>query len=285
MALPEGIDAATVLEVIVDAAKQAGHIIREHAGVGKIAATKADAKDLVTEYDTAAQRTAEGIIKARLPACRILGEEDVPAGSAAAAAAIDEAAAAPLLAIIDPIDGTTNFVCGLPASVVSIGVAAKGVMLAAAVYDPHRDDMYTALAGAGAFVNGEPIHVAAATELSAAVLAFGTHHDTKVGVTMLKGVESLLDTTRGVRSFGTAALHLCWVARGWLTGFWELDLCVWDVCAGSLLVQEAGGKVTDTRGEPFSLRMRDTFASNGAPAVHDGVLASLARVGADRVPE
>jgi myo-inositol-1(or 4)-monophosphatase len=137
--------------------------------------------------------------------------------------------------------------------------------------------------GQGARLNGAPIRVSPEADMRRALWAYGLHNTLDVAHVMLKGVRALVDASRGARSFGSAATHLAYVAAGRFTGFTELDLSSWDLAAGSLLVEEAGGRVTDTRGGPFSLLVRDVLASNGASAVHDGALAALAAAGADRV--
>lgn len=120
------------------------------------------------------------------------------------------------------------------------------------------------------------MHVSTAeAELAEACLMFGTHTTTRVSGPMLDSVRSLVGDVRAVRSLGSACLHLAWTAAGRCTGFWELDLNVWDLAAGALLVAEAGGRVTDTRGAPYSLSTRDILATNGAEAVHNGIVARL----------
>lgn len=186
--------------------------------------------------------------------------------------------------VVDPIDGTTNFVHGIPCSVVSIAIAHRGVVVVGCILDPYRNELFTAIRGQGAKKNGEPMRVSAETDLKRALFGFGTHTLKTVRETMLRGVAAVGDVSRGVRSFGSAALHLSWVACGRLTGFWELDLSSWDLAAGSLLVEEAGGRCADTRGHPYTLRTRDMFATNGAPDIHEGALEALRRADAQSLP-
>jgi myo-inositol-1(or 4)-monophosphatase len=280
-----------VLGVAAAAARAAGAIIRRHAGAIDVDKTKASYQDLVTEADRAAQAAIEAAIAASFPTHAVLGEESVPPGAAASAAALAEKLAAaaagaptPWLWVIDPIDGTTNFVHGVPCSVVSIGVSHGGVLVAGVVYEPYRDELFAAAAGRGATLNGRPIAVAAEPALSRALIGYGLHHTHHVGGAMVRGLDAVMRVSRGCRSLGSAALHLAYVAAGRLTAFWELDLSSWDIAAGALLVTEAGGRVTDTRGGRYTLATRDVLASNGAPGVHDGVLETLARVGADVAP-
>lgn len=273
-----------ILDVAVRAAKAAGHEIRANAG--RVDATaKFTAKDLVTEVDSRCQALIEGAIKRAFPTHEMLGEEDVPPGSVASAAAIAAKAASEWLWIVDPLDGTTSFVHGFHGSCVSIGVAHRGTLMVGVVFNPHGNELFTAVAGRGAFCNGERIHVASHTEsLSGALLGVGFHSVPIVAETMVKGVAAMLRASRGVRCVGSAALHLAFTAAGRLTGFWELDLSSWDVAAGALLVAEAGGRVTDTRGGEFSLLTRDLWASCGEPGVHEEAMRVLESADAAKLP-
>lgn len=273
------------VDVSSAAAREAGAIINEGRGKIFAAKTKASVVDLVTEVDVKCQNVIEKRLMEAFPESAFLGEESVAPGAAASAAAIRATLeqGKEWMFIVDPLDGTANFVSSIPLSVVSIGIAYKGEVVGGVIYEPARDELFTAMKGHGAFLNGTtPLHVSPAEKMVEAVWAFGTHHTQHVARTMLRGVGALSAVCRTVRSFGSAALHLAYVAAGRLTGFTELDLSSWDVSAGSLIVMEAGGKVTDTRGEPYTLLTRDTFATNGAPEVHDGGLAALRSVDAHR---
>jgi myo-inositol-1(or 4)-monophosphatase len=182
--------------------------------------------------------------------------------------------------IVDPIDGTTNFVHSVPLSVVSIGVAHRGELVAGVIYEPYRDELFSAMRGGGAHLNGRPIHVSVReTKLSESYLYFGTHSTARVREPMLKAVGHMASRVRAVRSLGSAAIHLAWIAAGRGTGFWELDLNSWDLAAGIVLITEAGGRVTDTRGEPATIRTRDILASTGQGTIHDDVVANLVAIG------
>ena len=271
-----------ILAVAVSAARGAGALMREHAGRTAVDKAKATSQDLVTAVDTACQELITAAVAGAFPEHAFLGEESVPPGAEASAAAIRALVAREWLWVVDPIDGTTNFIQGLPASVVSIAVAHRGTVMVGVIYEPYRDDLFTAVRGRGARRNGEPIAVSPDAAMRNAVFGFGTHHTPHVCSAMLRGVGAVAPRCRGVRSFGSAALHLAYTACGRLTGFWELDLSSWDIAAGSLLVTEAGGRVTDTRGEAYTLTTRDVFASNGADDVHGALLATLAAAGAVR---
>ena len=280
---------SSILAVAVAAAREAGALIL--AGSGRVAVdhTKANAKDLVTEVDEACQRVIERAARAAFPSHAFLGEESVAPGSAASAAALTTAvegtaagAAPAWLWIVDPLDGTTNFVHGLPLSVVSIGIAKNGVVEVAVIYNPFQDELFTAVRGRGALLNGTPLRASATATLGQALFAVGFHSNEAVGVTMMRGAAAMLRHVRGVRNLGSAALHLAYVAAGRLDGFWELDLSSWDLAAGCLLVSEAGGRVADMRGAPYALPVRDVFAT--CAGVHEAGLAVLAAAGAQAMP-
>lgn len=181
---------------------------------------------------------------------------------------------------VDPLDGTTNFAHGFPVFCVTLGLAYKGEIISGVVYDPTRDELYTAEKGAGAFLNGHRLHVSKAASLSESLLAtgfppFAHNHDLNIQFyfrfTML---------SHGIRRAGSAALDLCSVAAGRFEGFWELRLNPWDKAAGTLLVTEAGGQVTDLTGGPSKLEAAEIFASNGL--IHDQMIPVFSEVLAAR---
>lgn len=219
-----------VLAVAIDAALGAGALIKEHSGTLAAAADeKATHQDLVTLVDKACQDLISAAVRDAFPDAphSFLGEEDVAPGRAASIAATHAAlAAAPeWLWICDPIDGTTNFVSGIPLSVVSIGVAFKSDMTVAVIYDPFRDELFTAIKGRGATLNGSPISVCAAASLRAAVVGYGTHSDPRVGRVMLRVAGELVDKVRALRSIGSACLALAYVACGRFAAYLE-QVCV-----------------------------------------------------------
>eukprot|EP01138_Halocafeteria_seosinensis_P003131 gb/GECG01003200.1/.p1 GENE.gb/GECG01003200.1/~~gb/GECG01003200.1/.p1 ORF type:complete len:284 (+),score=40.57 gb/GECG01003200.1/:1-852(+) len=277
-------DLEAIRRVAERGALQAGRHFRDKAGNTAVEALKDGSQDLVTAVDKECQNIVEESIKQAFPQHAILGEESVESGSEASAAAIEKLSKEEWLWIIDPIDGTTNFIHGLPLSVVSIGVAHKGTMVAGVIYDPYRDELFSAVKGKGATCNNKPIHVSKEPELKDAVVAFSTHHTPEMASLMLRGAGEVATRARSVRSLGCAAIHLAWVAAGKLSAFWELDLSIWDIAAGCLLVQEAGGRVGETSGEEFSLHTRDTLASNGNSGVHDTLLRLLEQVDAHKGP-
>src|SRR6476469_5074930 len=195
--------------------------------------------DLVTEVDVAVERRFRALIAERFPDHQILGEE---MGGAAAAPA------GPCW-IFDPIDGTSNFAHGLPIFCASLALEIDGVAEVAAVYDPTRKELFTAERGGGAFLNGRPLRVSSAATLVDAMLVTGFPYDVHQRVPEIVGLfGDFVGRARAVRRLGSAALDLCYVAAGRLDGFWESDLKAWDIAGGGLIVEEAGGTVTDFSG-------------------------------------
>ena len=208
------------------------------------------------------------------PDHNFLGEEDVSPGKEASAAALDAKLVDDgFLWIVDPIDGTTNFVHGMPLCMPSIAATYNGQVLVGVIYDCHRDELFTAIRGRGAFLNGAPIHVGAQETLGDAIVAMGSPPGEESMAMTLKGVAVLMPQVRTIRMLGSAALMLAWVANGRLTCYWEYDLSSWDIAAGALIIQEAGGRFTDLAGTDFCLRNRKICASNGK--IHDEVLRVL----------
>jgi myo-inositol-1(or 4)-monophosphatase len=205
-----------------------------------------------------------------------LGEEDVPPGKEASTAAIEaklSSSDSDWLWIVDPIDGTTNFVHGMPLSMPSVAAAYKGEVVVGVIYDPHREELFTATRGGGAFMNGKAIKVGEQGAIGDAVVAMGSPPAEESMQMSLKGVQALMPKVRTIRMLGSAAVMLAWVANGRLTCYWEYDLSSWDISAGALIVQEAGGRFTDLDDNDFTLRTRKMCASNGK--VHDDILKVL----------
>jgi myo-inositol-1(or 4)-monophosphatase len=190
---------------------------------------------------------------------------------------LSESGGSDFLWIVDPIDGTTNFVHGMPLSMPSLAVAYRGEVVVGVIFDPHRDELFTAVKGGGAQMNGRNIRVGDEDKLSDAIVAMGSPPGDESMQMSLKGVETLMPAVRSVRMLGSAALMLAWVANGRLTCYWEYDLSSWDVAAGTLIVQESGGQVTDFDGTDFSLTCRKICASN--KKIHCDILATLSHAG------
>jgi myo-inositol-1(or 4)-monophosphatase len=215
---------------------------------------------------------------ATFPDHEFLGEEDVPPGKEASAAALNakiESTGDGWLWIVDPIDGTTNFVNGMPLCMPSVAATRNGEVVVGVIYDPHRDELFTAVKGRGAYMNGERISVGSQDAIGDAIVAMGSPPAEESMKMSLKGIQVLMPKVRTIRMLGSAALMLAWVANGRLTCYWEYDLSSWDIAAGALLIMEAGGKFTDLAGEDFTLRTRKICATNGQPGVHDEILRLL----------
>ena len=278
---------SVIRDVAVELAEAAGRLMLAHAGRVAVSDTKSGHQDLVTEVDKACQDLIEAGIAARFPGHAVLGEESVAAGAAASDAALREAlrTGAEWLWIADPIDGTTMFVSDLALSVVSIGVAHRGEVVVGVVHNPYRRETFAATRGGGAWLNGaRRLAVSPAVHMASALWAYGLGNNPRCARRMLAGVGALIDASRGASSLGSAALHLASVAAGRFEGFFELDLASWDICAGALLVAEAGGRVTDMRGRAYCLLTRDVYATCGAQGVHEEGLRLLAEAHADRLP-
>jgi myo-inositol-1(or 4)-monophosphatase len=243
------------------AAAEAGTLVVSRLGrVGRVS-SKAAPADLVTEVDRASEELIVGILRAERPGCAVYGEEG--GGS------LD----GELVWLIDPIDGTTNFVHGLPGFSVSVALAYEGRPVAGAVFDPVRGEMFTASAGGGATLNGRPIRVSAEADFVRGLYATGVPPVEPVRSYALRCLTRVTQAARNVRNLGSAALHLAYVAAGRLTGFWEANLHAWDVAAGALLVSEAGGLVTDLEGRAWHAGLRGAVGTNGR--VHDALLEAL----------
>jgi myo-inositol-1(or 4)-monophosphatase len=253
-----------LLTTAVEAVVRAGDVMLARFGTD-VRIDMKGAIDLVTDVDVAIEREFRERISERFPDHTVLGEE--MGGSAIASAG-------PCW-VFDPIDGTTNFAHGLPIFCSSLALEVGGVAEVAAVYDPTRRELFTAERGGGAFLNGKPMRVSGAATLLEAVLVTGFPYDVHSRVAEIVGLfAEFVGRARAVRRLGSAAIDLCYVAAGRLDGFWERDLKAWDIAAGALLVTEAGGTITNFRGEPFSSRGRDVVASNGR--VHSAMLDVIA---------
>lgn len=252
-----------VLELAERLAREAGKLQRERWRTTLRVSTKSTATDLVTEVDHACERLIVEALRRERPGDAIVAEE----GSG------EDRPGARFRWVIDPLDGTVNFAHGYPRFCVSIGVEREGARHVGVVYDPILDELFHAVRGAGAFVNGERIHVSEERELGRSLLATGFAYDPRGREQNLVHFGAFMNRTRGLRRDGSAALDLSYVACGRLDGFWELHLHAWDVAAGFLLVEEAGGRVSNLAGMPPSHSGAETVASNGW--IHDAMLEVL----------
>jgi myo-inositol-1(or 4)-monophosphatase len=219
--------------------------------------------DLVTETDHASEAFLLGEIKAKFPDGHILAEES------GATDGINSD-----IWYIDPLDGTVNYAHHIPIFSVSIAFAVDGVLTLAAVYDPMRDEMFTAERGAGAWLNGKRMKVSTTAELGKSLLVTGFPYDTwNTELDNFKYFERLGKKTQGVRRLGSAALDLCYVAAGRFDGFWEFKLKAWDIAAGGLIAAEAGATVTAIDGSADFLKPLTILAS--APGIHEQIREQL----------
>jgi myo-inositol-1(or 4)-monophosphatase len=256
------------LSTAVEAVLHAGEMQMASFGQG-IRIDKKGAIDLVTEVDVAVETWFRAFIHDRFPDHRILAEE-LQAGPQAGRAD------SPYCWIFDPIDGTTNYAHGLPIFCASLGLEIDGRIEVGAVFDPTRKELFTAERGKGAFLNGTRLQVSNATSLRDALLCTGFPYDVYLSAAEVVGLFSrFVEEGRAVRRLGSAALDLCYVAAGRLDGFWEGRLHPWDMAAGALLVEEAGGMISGYDGSTFHARLDDVVASNGV--LHPAMLEVIAR--------
>ena len=234
--------------------------------------SKDNPRDLVTEWDLRSEELIRTVLEEHAPGIPVLGEE---AGQGAGS---HGGAASGLRWLVDPIDGTVNFAHGLPIWCVSIAIEDRGTLLAGVVGAPLLGWWFEASRGGGAHDGaGLPLRVSTTQTIDRALLTTGFPYDRATSpVNNLAEWEHMQRVAGACRRLGSAALDLCCVARGWFDGYWELTLKPWDVGAGALIVQEAGGAVTDTRGGPFDPHAGEVVATNGA--IHDGLIAELGRV-------
>jgi myo-inositol-1(or 4)-monophosphatase len=220
--------------------------------------------DLVTAVDREAEGLILDVLTREFPSHGIVAEESMP-----------KAGADPYRWYVDPLDGTMNFAHGVPHFAVSIALAHDEDLVLALVHDPIRGEMFTAVRGRGARLNGAPIRVSEATMLDAALLATGFPVDRRERASeYVPFLQKALERAQCVRRGGSAALDLCYVACGRFDGFWECKLRPWDTAAGRLIVEEAGGRVSDFSGGPHRLYGEETVASNGR--IHDEMISLLA---------
>ena len=247
------------------AAQQAGKIIADACGATYRVDYKQGAiTNMVTDVDRRAEQAIVDTLTAAFPDHRILAEEGGKG----------HGEDSPYRWIVDPLDGTTNFTHGFPAFCVSIGLEVEGRIVLGVVYDPLRRELFEAEAGKGACLNGQRIHVSSVPTLNKALLVTGFAYDRKNRQRNLEHFERFVLASQGLRRTGSAALDLCYVAAGRADGFWELKLAPWDVAAGSVIVSEAGGRITDFTGKPFKGDGAETLATNGL--IHQEMVKVLA---------
>jgi myo-inositol-1(or 4)-monophosphatase len=259
--MPDPLWLATAAEIVL----RAGDIQRVRRESGFQVAKKGEI-DLVTEVDLECEQMCRAVIAERFPDHDVLAEEQGSGASGSRGARHRW--------IFDPLDGTTNYAHGLPIFCSSLGLEVDGQVVVGAIYDPTRRELFTAERGQGAYLNGAALRVSATATLLDALLVTGFPYDVhKQSRDLVELFGAFLGRARAVRRLGSAALDLCYVAAGRFEAFWEQHLYPWDVAAGALIVEEAGGRVTGMDGAPFDPAAAHLVASNGR--VHGEVLAVI----------
>lgn len=255
-----------MLEIAIRAAQAAGKVLVARYG-GEHEIMSKGLRDIATEADLLAQETVAQAILAECPTARIVSEEDVASHAGGVAGQDDDRPTW----FVDPLDGTTNFARGLPTFSVSVAMARRGRVECGAVFDPLVDQMFSAARGKGARLNGKRLHVSDRSDLMDCLALLDWPRDPRPRYAIAHFLADLASQVDAVRSRGSAALSICSVAAGWADAYFQFTLKPWDVAAGALLVEEAGGRVTDLRGAPATLATPDWLVTNGA--VHTAMVA------------
>jgi len=246
------------MEVACGTAREAGQMLMEGLNRGMKISFKGTV-DLVTDCDILSQQMIFERLSAAFPGHGILAEEGL-------SHAIDS----DYRWIVDPLDGTTNFAHRLPFFCVSMALEHRGKIVLGVVFDPVRDEIFTASEGGGAYLNGRQIGVSRISDLTRSLVATGFPYDLRESrINNIRHFNNFLTRAQAVRRLGSAAIELCYVGCGRLDGFWELKLKPWDAAAGGLIVQEAGGKVTDFAGGAFNPYHPEVLGTNGL--VHEAM--------------
>jgi myo-inositol-1(or 4)-monophosphatase len=253
-----------LLDFAIQTARDAGRVLAEKFGRALRVSNKGDI-DLVTEADLAAERLIVERVRSYHPRHAVLAEES---GETAR-----EDQPSEFKWIIDPLDGTTNYAHGYPCFCVSIALEQAGEIVVGVVYDPVREELFAAERGGGATLNGRRIRVSNVEEINAAMVCTGFPYDVRDRGDFARHFRNFIMRAQAVRRDGSAALDLAYVAAGRFDGFWEEGLRAWDVAAGKLLVEEAGGRVSRYDGSPFRIYEPPILASNGL--LHDAMMRVL----------
>ena len=254
-----------LINVMADAAKKAARgMLRDFGEVEQLQVSLKGPADFVSNADRRAEQTIMAELKKARPKFGFLMEE----------AGVQVGEDSSNRWIIDPLDGTTNFLHGIPHFAISIALERDSQPFAGVIYDPVRDEMFFAEQGRGAYMNERRIRVAGRQKLDDAVLTTGIPHRGRPGRDLfIPGLRAFMEITAGVRRFGSAALDLAWVASGRCDGYWERALKSWDMAAGIVIVREAGGIVTDIDGTDAILQNGSVLAAN--PTLHPAMLETL----------
>jgi myo-inositol-1(or 4)-monophosphatase len=252
-----------MLDFAVRVAKDAGRLLRDRLGTN-IQVGHKGAINIVTDLDLASEQLIREAIATYYPRHEVLAEEGGLAESRS-----------DYRWIVDPLDGTTNYAHSYPVFCVSIALEHKGEVILGVVYDPMRDELFTAERGGGAALNNRPVRVSSTDDLMQSLLSTGFPYDIRTSTwTNLDHWSNFAMNAQALRRDGAAALDLCYVACGRFDGFWELNLSPWDTAAGALVVEESGGRVSDFEGKAFSNYGPQILASNGL--IHQRMIEVLA---------
>ncbi len=253
------------LKIAEKAAREAGRLLSELRSTDR-EIKKKGAVNLVTDADRKSEQLIREIIESNFPDHSFIAEEGT-----------ETSGDSEYLWLVDPLDGTTNYAHGLPVYCVSMGLLKGNEIIAGCIYNPNLDECFTAEAGKGAFLNGKPIHVSETGNLDDSLLATGFPYDIReTDDDNLKEFTAFYKRARAVRRAGAAALDLAYVACGRFDGFWEFKLAPWDIAAGILLVEEAGGKATSYSGNKYDIYKGELVATNGL--IHGAMVGTLKSV-------
>jgi len=257
-----------LLDFAIETAREAGRVLAERFGRASLEVRHKGDIDLVTEADLAAERLIVERIRSHHPRHAILAEE---------AGAVERVAGTPASDykwIIDPLDGTTNYAHGYPCFCVSIALERSGELIIGVIYNPIRDEMFAAERGAGATLNGRRIRVSEINDLNQAMVCTGFPYDVRARGDFARHFHNFIMHAQSVRRDGSAALDLAYVACGRFDGFWEEGLRPWDVAAGAIIIEEAGGRVSRYDNSPLDIYRSPIVSSNGL--LHEAMMSVLA---------
>ena len=259
----------TFLEAAIEAARRGAAVLESWRT--KFSVREKSRADLVTDADTASQQVVKDYLLGQFPDHLFLGEEE------SVGKTIEEtrpAPGSPPLWIVDPLDGTSNYVHDVPAYCVSIGLWAEAKPVVGVILDPRLNETFSAAAGHGAFLNGKPIRVSTVATVRDGMISTGFPANYQKQIRNLKAWEKITAHAQSLRRTGSTALNMAYVAAGRFDGYWAFDNWAWDVTAGMCLILEAGGRVTTLDGAPLDPFRTDILATNGT--IHDELLGIIA---------
>lgn len=260
------------LPLCIEAARLGGDVLRQYAG--RVRYREKARHDLVTEADVASQKAIRELVASRYPEHDFLGEED-----ADAVAASKQGSRSDYRWVVDPLDGTANFVHGLGNYAVSVALQRGSEMVCGVVFDPVANECFAAAKGRGATLNGEPIQVSGCQAMDEAMIAASFSPNVPRGSIEITRFVEVLHAAQSVRRLGSAALNLCYIGAGRLDGYWATSIKIWDIAAGMLVMTEAGGVISQIDGTELQLAHPQLVAS-ATPQLHEQFLRTLVVDGA-----